>query len=197
VSKQDGTRLIAENRRARHDYHFLERVEAGLALQGSEVKSLRQGQADWALLMWGLAVLSMTVGNVVAIAQQNVKRMLAYSSIAHAGFIMVGLIALDREGVSSTMFYLLTYGFTTIGAFAVVTLVRDAEGEATERHHIQRGAGLVHEEERADDRDGDRSRDDERAADVAEEQEQHEHRWKQSLPRRKSHLVRGVAEEAL
>ena len=54
------------------------------------LSALRPVQADWALLIWGLAVLSMTVGNVVAIAQQNVKRMLAYSSIAHVGYILVG-----------------------------------------------------------------------------------------------------------
>ena len=65
--------------------------------------------------------------------------MLAYSSIAHAGFILVGLIALDRQGLSATLFYLLAYGFTTIGAFAVVTLVRDADGEAT---HLSQWAGL-------------------------------------------------------
>src|SRR2546426_12054566 len=55
--------------------------------------SLRPVQADWALLLWGMAVLSMTVGNVVALAQQNLKRMLAFSSIAHVGYMLVGIVA--------------------------------------------------------------------------------------------------------
>src|SRR5204862_4943280 len=58
---------------------------------------------------------------------------------AHAGFILTGVLAIGRVGVSATLFYLVTYGFTTIGAFAVVTLVRDAGGEAT---HLSRWAGL-------------------------------------------------------
>jgi NADH-quinone oxidoreductase subunit N len=66
--------------------------------------------------------------------------MLAYSSIAHAGFLLVGLISLDQAGLSGTMFYLLTYGFTTIGAFAVVTLVRDPDGEAS---HLSQWSGLA------------------------------------------------------
>jgi NADH-quinone oxidoreductase subunit N len=82
----------------------------------------------------------MAVGTILGLTQTDVKRLLAYSSIAHAGFILVGLIALDRQGVSATLFYLLTYGFTTIGAFAVVTLVRDAEGEAT---HLSQWSGLA------------------------------------------------------
>jgi NADH-quinone oxidoreductase subunit N len=65
--------------------------------------------------------------------------MLAYSSIAHAGFILTGVLAISEQGTSSTLFYLLTYGFTTIGAFAVVTLVRDPAGEAT---HLSQWAGL-------------------------------------------------------
>src|SRR2546426_9330810 len=55
--------------------------------------SLRPVQADWAVLLWGMAVLSMTVGNVIALAQQNLKRMLAFSSIAHVGYILVGIVA--------------------------------------------------------------------------------------------------------
>ena len=95
---------------------------------------------DWRPVIWAVAVITMAVGAILGLTQTDVKRMLAYSSIAHAGFILVGLIALDRQGVSSTMFYLLTYGFTTIGAFAVVTLVRDSEGEAT---HLSQWSGLA------------------------------------------------------
>ena len=65
--------------------------------------------------------------------------MLAYSSIAHAGFILTGVVALNTQGLSGSLFYLLAYGFTTIGAFAVVTLVRDADGEAT---HLSQWRGL-------------------------------------------------------
>ncbi|MGZ4537361.1 MAG: NADH-quinone oxidoreductase subunit N, partial [Nocardioidaceae bacterium] len=102
---------------------------------------------DWQPMMWAVAILTMVVGSVVALTQTDVKRMLAYSSIAHAGFILTGLVATDAVdpktggllGVSSVLFYLLAYGFTTIGAFAVVTLVRDAAGEAT---HLSQWAGL-------------------------------------------------------
>ncbi|MFC9356913.1 NADH-quinone oxidoreductase subunit NuoN [Rhodococcus sp. NPDC057014] len=96
-------------------------------------------RADWRPVMWGVAILTMVVGAVMAVTQNDVKRMLAYSSVAHAGFILTGLIAANREGLSSTMFYLLAYGFSTLGAFAVVTLVRDSRGEATD---LSRWAGL-------------------------------------------------------
>ena len=102
---------------------------------------------DWEPVIWGVAILTMLVGSVVALTQTDVKRMLAYSSIAHAGFVLVGLVATDAVlhsgellGVSSVLFYLLAYGFTTIGAFAVVTLVRDSAGEAT---HLSQWAGLA------------------------------------------------------
>ena len=95
---------------------------------------------DWRPVVWAVAILTMLIGAVLGLTQTDVKRMLAYSSIAHAGFLLVGLISLDRDGLSGTMFYLLTYGFTTIGAFGVVTLVRDADGEAT---HMSQWAGLA------------------------------------------------------
>jgi NADH-quinone oxidoreductase subunit N len=94
---------------------------------------------DWQPMVWLVAILTMVFGAVVAIVQTDVKRMLAYSSIAHAGFILTGMVVASDDGLSSTMFYLLVYGFTTLGAFAVVTLVRDAGGEAT---HLSRWAGL-------------------------------------------------------
>jgi len=86
---------------------------------------------DWEPMMWIVAILTMMVGSIVALTQTDVKRMLAYSSIAHAGFILVGFIAADQQGLSSVLFYSAVYGLSTIGAFAVVTLVRDAGGEAT------------------------------------------------------------------
>jgi NADH-quinone oxidoreductase subunit N len=86
---------------------------------------------DWRPLMWGVAIASMVVGAILGLTQTDVKRILAYSSIAHAGFILVGLISVSTQGLSSTLFYLFVYGFTTIAAFGLVTLVRDGDGEAT------------------------------------------------------------------
>ncbi len=100
---------------------------------------------DWQPAMFAVAILTMLVGSVVAIVQADVKRMLAYSSIAHAGFILVGVLAMDRAGVSGVLFYLIAYGFTTIGAFALITLVRttDADGSvAGEATHLSAWAGL-------------------------------------------------------
>lgn len=94
---------------------------------------------DWRPVMWGVAIVSMLVGAIVAITQTDVKRLLAYSSIAHAGFILAGVIATTPSGISSVLFYLAAYSFVTLGAFAVVTLVRDAGGEAT---HLSKWAGL-------------------------------------------------------
>ncbi|MYY10995.1 NADH-quinone oxidoreductase subunit NuoN [Streptomyces sp. SID4919] len=94
---------------------------------------------DWRPVMYAVAILTMLGGAIVAITQTDIKRLLAYSSIAHAGFILAGVIAATPEGVSSVLFYLGAYSFVTIGAFAVVTLVRDAGGEAT---HLSKWAGL-------------------------------------------------------
>ena len=103
---------------------------------------------DWAPMIGIIAVLTMLVGCILAITQTDVKRMLAYSSIAHAGFILVGFVGLhavssfagdELSSLQSVLFYLVTYGFMSIGAFAVVTVVRDAGGEATS---LSRWAGL-------------------------------------------------------
>ncbi|WP_199425037.1 NADH-quinone oxidoreductase subunit NuoN [Actinotalea solisilvae] len=104
---------------------------------------------EWDLmpLLWGVAVITMVVGTVVAIVQTDVKRMLAYSSIAHAGFVLVGVVALTQSGISSVLFYLLAYGLATIGAFAIVSLVREVTagpGSAVvaEATHIAQWSGL-------------------------------------------------------
>jgi proton-translocating NADH-quinone oxidoreductase chain N len=99
------------------------------------------GQLTWAWrpAMWGVAIVTMLVGSVVAITQQDVKRLLAYSSIAQAGYILTGVIAANVAGLSGSLFYLAAYGFATIGAFAIVTLVRDHGAEAS---HLSRWAGL-------------------------------------------------------
>src|SRR5450755_2595478 len=75
---------------------------------------------DWYPLVWGSALLSMTIGNFAALAQSNIKRMLAYSSIAHAGYVLVALTARSQVGTAAAMFYLAAYALMNIGAFAVV-----------------------------------------------------------------------------
>ena len=103
---------------------------------------------DWTPMIWVIAILTMAVGCILAITQSDIKRMLAYSSIAHAGFILTGFVGLHQvantsgleiSSLQAVLFYLVTYGFMTVGAFAVVTVVRDAGGEAT---HLSRWAGL-------------------------------------------------------
>jgi NADH-quinone oxidoreductase subunit N len=79
-------------------------------------------QDQWTSLLWVLAVLTMTVGNVLAIYQTNIKRILAYSSIAHAGYALVGLVAATQIGISGILFYMLAYTFMNIGAFAILVL---------------------------------------------------------------------------
>jgi NADH-quinone oxidoreductase subunit N len=95
---------------------------------------------DWRPMLWAIAILTMVVGTVTAVTQTDVKRMLAYSAVAHTGFILTGVIAGNEAGLSSTLFYLFAYGFSTLGAFAVVGLVRDALGE--EDTAMARWAGL-------------------------------------------------------
>lgn len=95
---------------------------------------------DWRPVLWAIAILTMVVGTVTAVTQTDVKRMLAYSAIAHTGFILTGVIAANEAGLSSTLFYLFAYGFSTLGAFAVVGLVRNAVGE--EDTAMARWAGL-------------------------------------------------------
>ncbi|TAJ12096.1 NADH-quinone oxidoreductase subunit NuoN, partial [Patescibacteria group bacterium] len=94
---------------------------------------------DWRPAMYVIAGLTMIVGTVFALTQTDIKRMLAYSSIAQAGFMLVGVLATSAAGLKGTLVYLLAYGIATIGAFAVVTLVRDSTGEAT---HLSAWAGL-------------------------------------------------------
>ncbi len=86
---------------------------------------------DWEVAVWVVAGLTMLVGALLSITQTDIKRLLAYSSIAHAGFIIVGLMAFDRSGVSAVVFYLAAYGFTTIAAFGLIMLVRLDSSEAT------------------------------------------------------------------
>jgi len=96
-------------------------------------------QWSWNPALSGIAIVTMLLGSLVAITQRDVKRMLAYSSIAHAGFLLSGVIALNKAGLDATIFYLFAYGVATVGAFAVVTLVRDSAGEVTD---LNRWKGL-------------------------------------------------------
>jgi NADH-quinone oxidoreductase subunit N len=94
---------------------------------------------NWRPLFWVVVVATLAAGSILAITQTDIKRMLAYSSVAQVGFILTGVTAANSAGLSSTMFYLVVYGFATIGAFAIVMLVRDGASEAT---HLSRWAGL-------------------------------------------------------
>ena len=84
--------------------------------------------AGWAPVLAVLAALSIVIGNIVALAQSNVRRLLAYSAVAHAGYTLLGLVAGGRDGFSATLFYTTVYAFTLVGAFGVVALVRRETG---------------------------------------------------------------------
>ena len=94
---------------------------------------------DWEPALWAVAILTMVLGAVLSVTQTDIKRLLAYSSIAHAGFVLTGVLAFDKVGISAVMFYVVAYGFSTIAAFAIVSLVRDGGSEAT---HLSQWAGL-------------------------------------------------------
>ncbi|CAB5145072.1 unannotated protein [freshwater metagenome] len=88
--------------------------------------------SEWRPIITAIAVITMVFGSVVAIAQRDIKRMLAYSSIAHAGFLMTGLVALNKDGLAASLFYLFAYGIATIAAFGIISLIRDSAGEVTD-----------------------------------------------------------------
>ena len=94
------------------------------------MEALPNLQGEWSGVLILLAMLTMTVGNVIAIAQTNIKRMLAYSSIAHAGYVLIGLAAANNDGISSAMLYLLVYCVMNIGAFGAVILAKTENGES-------------------------------------------------------------------
>ena len=106
---------------------------------GSSTSPSAPTRWTWQPMIWIVAILTMVVGSVLAMTQTDIKRMLAYSSIAHAGFLLTGVLGVRApatwptarsRSLQAVLFYLVTYGFMTLGAFAVVTLVRDAGGEA-------------------------------------------------------------------
>ncbi len=95
-------------------------------------ESMGSLQADWQGMLVIMAVLSMVIGNVIAIAQTNIKRMLAYSTISHVGFIMLGILAGNAEGYSAAMFYTLVYALMSLGGFGIILLLTRSGFEADE-----------------------------------------------------------------
>ncbi|NOY67088.1 MAG: NADH-quinone oxidoreductase subunit NuoN [Gammaproteobacteria bacterium] len=94
------------------------------------VEGMQPLVADWQMMLTALAVLSLAVGNIIAIAQTNMKRMLAYSTISHVGFLLLGIIAGNEDGYSASMFYVLIYALTSIGAFGMIILLSRSGFEA-------------------------------------------------------------------
>jgi NADH-quinone oxidoreductase subunit N len=90
-------------------------------------------------MLWIISILTMFIGAILALTQSDIKRMIAYSSIAQAGFILLGVVAVSAKGLEGAIFYLIAYAFTTIGVFAIISMVRDENGEAT---HLSKWAGL-------------------------------------------------------
>ncbi|MCL2802701.1 MAG: NADH-quinone oxidoreductase subunit NuoN [Micrococcales bacterium] len=84
---------------------------------------------DLKAVFWVVAIASMLVGTVIGVVTKDIKRMLAYSAIAHTGFILTGVVSLTSQGISSALFYLFTYGIATVGAFAVMSLVREVDSD--------------------------------------------------------------------
>jgi NADH-quinone oxidoreductase subunit N len=100
-------------------------------------------QVEWGQVLWVLAVVTMTVGNITALRQDNIKRMLAYSSIAHAGYALVGFTAGNGTGTAGILFYMLSYAFMNIGAFAIIILV-GKKGESNGNVQDFAGLGVKH-----------------------------------------------------
>ena len=93
----------------------------------------------WKPIITAIAMITMLIGSIAAMTQRDVKRALAYSSIAHAGFLLIGVVALSKEGLAASLFYFIAYGLATLGAFAIISMVRDSSGEVTD---LNRWAGL-------------------------------------------------------
>jgi NADH-quinone oxidoreductase subunit N len=97
---------------------------------------------EWRPLVIAIAILTMLIGSVLAVVQEDLKRMLAYSSIAHAGFVLTGIIAANDRGVSGSLFYLATYGLTVLGAFAIISVIA---GPNERRVRLSDHKGLFYE----------------------------------------------------
>ncbi|HXH13197.1 MAG TPA: NADH-quinone oxidoreductase subunit N [Alphaproteobacteria bacterium] len=105
------------------------KAAAFAALARVFLTALGELQGNWTPVFWVMAIVTMTVGNIVAIAQQNIKRMLAYSSIAHAGYLLIAMTTAGPAGFASLLYYLAAYTFMTVGAFAVVVALEQREDQ--------------------------------------------------------------------
>ncbi|MGR3319721.1 MAG: NADH-quinone oxidoreductase subunit N [Candidatus Anammoxibacter sp.] len=105
--------------------------------------SFSELDVHWTKILWILAVLTMTVGNLVALKQTSIKRMLAYSSIAHAGYIMIALVSANSLGMASVLFYMVAYALMNIGAFAIV-IIMGRKGEEHTQLSDYSGFGYKH-----------------------------------------------------
>jgi NADH-quinone oxidoreductase subunit N len=112
------------------------KVAAFAGLMRVLMTALEPAYASWHHVIWLLAALTMVLGNVLAIVQQNVKRMLAYSSIAHAGYLLVAVTSHSAEGIAAIVFYSLAYTLATIGAFAVLSVVSGGIEKRTSIAHL-------------------------------------------------------------
>jgi NADH-quinone oxidoreductase subunit N len=117
---------------------------AGFAVFGRVLMvAFVDAKVDWVQILIPLSILTMAVGNIVALSQTNIKRMLAYSSIAHAGYALIGIITANNEGMASMMIYLMIYAFMNIGAFAVIIMLR-SEGFRGDSIADYEGLGKSH-----------------------------------------------------
>ncbi len=121
--------LIASGSKLASFFIFAKVMMVGFAHAGGS-GAWRHYGAGWLPVLAILAALSMALGNLAAIVQQNVKRLLAYSAIAQAGYALLGLLANNQQGLSSLVFYMMTYGLTVVGAFGVVSVVEQNAGNA-------------------------------------------------------------------
>ena len=117
---------------------------AGFAVMGRVfMVAFGSVKVEWAAVLVPIAILTMGVGNIVALSQTNIKRMLAYSSIAHAGYMLLGIIAGTQDGMASVLNYMLIYGFMNMGAFAVVIMLR-SEGFKGDKISDYEGLSKTH-----------------------------------------------------
>ena len=107
------------------------------------VSGMEFGSSGWQQMLVPLAVLSLVIGNIAAIAQSNIKRMLAYSTISHMGFVLLGILSANEPGYSASMFYAITYAVTALGGFAIILLLSHS-GEEAENLEDLRGLNDRH-----------------------------------------------------
>jgi NADH-quinone oxidoreductase subunit N len=106
---------------------------------------------DWAPVLWVIAAATMVLGTVVGVAQTNLKRMLAYSSIAHGGYMLVGIVAGNDVGKAAILFYLAAYALTNLGAFGIIALLGTRERPERRPARLRRAVALASGAGRADD----------------------------------------------